>query len=130
MAAHAKDRKAHVQQGSWRADRHAARVDTAGVASVDEDSRLWNLLDHWQNVFDAAQQDIERDGVSIESAGGQIVPNPACKVMKDAGAEVRALCAILGIGPLNRARLGKGAADDDGDVLDDAGLPPARVRHG
>lgn len=129
MAAPAKERKAHVKDGTWRADRHAARVDTAGVASVDEDSRVWNLLDHWQRVFDTAQQEIERDGVSIESAGGQIVRNPACAVMKEAGAEIRALCAVLGIGPLNRARLGKGAVDDD-DQLDDAGLPPARVRHG
>lgn len=130
MAAPAKERNAHVSQGTWRADRHAKRVDTAGIASIDEDSRLWNLLDHWQRIFDAAQQEIDQLGVSMVSAGGQVVRNPACAVLKDAASEMRALCAVLGIGPLNRARLGKGVADDDEAQLDDAGLPPARVRHG
>jgi hypothetical protein len=127
MAAHAKDRKAHVADGSWRADRHAGLVDAGGVAGVEQDSKVWNLIELWQQRFDAAMAEVDRDGATIENAGNQIVPHPAHKVAKEASSELRALFALVGISPLNRARLGK--SGDASDDLDDGGLPPAVVRH-
>lgn len=128
MAAHAKDREAHVKDRTWRADRHAGLVDAGGVAGVEQDSKVWNLIELWQQRFDAAMAEVDRDGATIENAGNQIVPHPAHKVAKEASSELRALFAIVGVGPLNRSRLGKGASDDDASGESD-GLPPAAVRH-
>jgi len=120
----AKDRVSNVSlvaSGDWRPSKHASRVDNAGVADVSEDARIWDVLDYWQKVFDLARVDVHERGVRIENAGGQEVPNPSTKVMKEASAEIRALYAILGVGPLNRARLGvsTGGGDDADD--DDIG---------
>jgi phage terminase small subunit len=128
MAAHAKDREAHLADKTWRADRHADRVDAGGVPGVEADSSVWNLIAQWQQRFDAAMAEVERDGATITNAGDQLVPHPSHKVAKEASSELRALFAIVGVGPLNRARLGKGAVDDDAGASD--GLPPAAVRHG
>lgn len=125
MANHAKEREAHLADGTWRADRHAAKA-AQGVPDDVEDSRLWALLDHWQCVFEAARVEVDENGISIQSAT-QTVKNPACGVMAEATKEIRALCQVLGIGALNRARLGASSSsgDEDGDVLD---LPPLPKR--
>jgi hypothetical protein len=127
----AKDRSSAehlVSRGDWRPSRHADRVDAAGVPGVEADSSVWNLIEQWQQRFDAAMAEVERDGATITNAGDQLVPHPSHKVAKEASSELRALFAIVGVGPLNRARLGKGAADDESGA--DDGLPPAAVRHG
>ena len=123
MAVHSKDRSELVRGGTWRADRHAALTDAGGVPGVEADSILWNQLAQWQARFDDAATHVDEEGPTIESRG-QFVPNPACKVMKDASSEIRELCKVLGIGALNRARLGAGGGDDAED--DAAGAPPRK----
>lgn len=116
--------KAHdelVSAGTWRADRHAGLVDATGVPGAEYDSILWNQLAAWQARFDEAAADVEANGSTMDSKG-QVVQNPACKVMKDASSEIRAICAVLGVGPLNRSRLGVGGGDDDGGDI--PGAPP------
>jgi P27 family predicted phage terminase small subunit len=113
-----------IQGSGWRADKHAARVDAAGVPGVEHDSVLWNQLAQWQARFDEAAADVEANGSTMDSKG-QVVQNPACKVMKDASSEIRELCKVLGIGALNRARLGAGGGDE---AEDDAAGAPTRKR--
>lgn len=125
MANHRKDSAEHVAAGTWRADEHAHRTPQ-DVPAEGEDVRLWQLLDHWQAVFDQAQQDVEKNGVKIKSAT-QTVTNPACNVMKDASSQIRELCKVLGIGALNRARLGAGSSGG-GEDSDDLDLPPLPER--
>lgn len=126
MAAPVKDRALHVADGTWRADRHGGRVDAGGVAGVECDALLWDALEHWQAVFLQARSEVMELGATVVSAGEQVVPNPAHKVMKEASAEMRALAAILGIGPLNRSRLGV-AAGESSDDADDIGVRNTRA---
>jgi P27 family predicted phage terminase small subunit len=122
MAGHAKERRELVAGGTWRADRHAGLVDAQGVAGVEHDSVLWNQLAQWQDRFDEAVADVAANGPTMDSKG-QVVQNPAAKMMKDASAEIRELCKILGIGPLNRSRLGVGGSDEDDEPVD---APPRK----
>ena len=94
-----------------------------GVPGPEADSVLWNQLAQWQVRFDDAASDVDENGPTMDSKG-QVVQNPACKVMKDASAEIRELCKILGIGPLNRSRLGVGGSVEGDDEPDDA--PPRK----
>lgn len=125
MANHRKDSAEHVAAGTWRADEHAHRAPQY-VPDETHDLRLWQLLDHWQAVFDEARADVEASGVKIQSAT-QTVTNPACNVMKDASLQIRELCKVLGIGALNRARLGAGSTGD-GDGDDTINLAPLPER--
>ena len=125
MAVHSKEREALVAEGTWRADRHAGLVDVAGIPGPEADSVLWNQLEAWQRRFDEAAADVEARGTTLDSKG-QAVQNPSCKVMKDASSEIRELCKVLGIGPLNRSRLGA-SSSGDGEPDDVPGAPP-RVR--
>lgn len=126
MAMHAKDQSELIASGSWRARDHAARAGQS-AASDDEDARLWQLVDHWQSVFEAARVEVDENGISIQSAT-QTVKNPACGVMADATKELRALFQVLGVGPLNRARLGASPSDgaSDGDEFADMPALPER----
>jgi len=130
MANHRKDNADHVRQGTWRADRHASSSPAVvALPAESNDALLWQMLEQWHQVFDDARECIANDGLVITSAGAQKVPNPACKAMADASTQIRSLCQVLGIGALNRARLGgAGEHEPDDDPENDVELPALPTR--
>ncbi len=62
---------------------------------------------HYSN-FRKAQEEVERNGFTVAGATGGITKNPACTVVKESAAEMRALSGVLGLDPASRTRINAG----------------------
>lgn len=130
MPAHRKSIAQHHRDGTFRPSLHMGRNKDAavpGVPGTENDAALWDQLAAWQEIFDAALDELRTDGITVQGAKGN-KQHPAVKTAREAAAAIRDLSKLLGLGAVNRAKLGV-SDDDTGDDLDDE-LPPIKVRHG
>lgn len=75
---------------------------------TDADLRcLESYCVHYSNFINAQRQ-VNEEGYTLTSAGGAIVKNPACTVVKESSSEMRALAGVLGLDPAARTRINVG----------------------
>ena len=62
---------------------------------------------HYSNLR-KAQEHVDQNGFILTGATGGSIKNPACTVVKESSAEMRALSGVLGLDPAARTRINVG----------------------